>query len=103
MLDGDCHERSSDFIRNQAQEPAAISSISASYIFDIDDQIYRLDIPHNDGIMNGKLCGFWDREFPSMDQFSNHMKLFGYICNNCLNYFSNTPWFALVEADFNYI
>ena len=42
MLDGDCHERSSDFIRNQAQEPAAISSIFTSYIFDIDDQIVSI-------------------------------------------------------------
>ena len=59
--------------------------------------------PEVDGVTPGKLCGFCVKEFSKLEEFQNHMKCVGYICNNCLDFFSDMIWFPDAEADFHYI
>ena len=65
---------------------------------------YKLNIPeHFDGVSPGQLCGFCDQEYSVLDEFSDQLKRFGYICNNCLDHFSDMPWFTTAEAGLTYI
>ena len=38
-------------------------------------------------------CSYCDREFASWNDFLEHVKTFRYMCNNCLDYFPEKPWF----------
>ena len=65
---------------------------------------YKLNIPeHFDEVSPGQLCGFCDQEYSVIDDFSKQLKRFGYICNNCLDNFSDMPWFTIAEAHLPYI
>ena len=55
------------------------------------------------GTTAGKYCKFCDKEFSKLEDFQSHMMLSGYICNNCLDFFSDMPWFTDAEAYFKYV
>ena len=42
-------------------------------------------------------CNYCDKEFTNWDEFLKHMKYFKYMCNNCLDYFPEKPWFRTQE------
>ena len=79
-------------LKNMPDEKMCDAIRSPNPIPETDDQVYELEIRPQP---NGKLCAFCDKEFPSLNEFRTHMKHNGYICNNCLDYFSDMPWFAL--------
>ena len=41
-----------------------------------------------------KLCNFCNEEFENNADFIEYMKKFGFLCNNCLDYFSDKTWFC---------
>ena len=49
-------------------------------------------------LKENEVCRFCDEEFSSWDEFLTHLKLAGYyLCNNCLDYFSDKPWSSILE------
>ena len=89
-----------------SQPPHESSSIQEPYqstaCDEVDDLLYTLYGPGN-GLTAGNLCKFCDKEFSTLQDFRNHFKSSGYICNNCLDFSSDMLWFPQAEADFEYI
>ena len=50
-----------------------------------------------------KYCGFCDQECSNGDAFKKHLERYGFICNNCLDYFSDCAWFPEVESGLAYV
>ena len=75
---------------------------SAACDDNVDEVLYKLYGPGN-GLTAGNLCKFCDKEFSALQDFRSHFKKSGYICNNCLDFFSDMAWFSEAEADFKYI
>ena len=40
------------------------------------------------------LCIFCDKEFENWNEFLTHMNNSNFLCNNCLDYFTEKPWFS---------
>ena len=43
-------------------------------------------------------CKYCDEEFSTWKDFVEFMKRFSYMCNNCLDYFPDKPWFLTKEV-----
>ena len=39
-------------------------------------------------------CGYCDKEFANWNEFLEYMKVYNLMCNNCLDYFPEKPWFS---------
>ena len=50
--------------------------------------------------MTIKYCNFCDEDFDNVDEYAVHMKKHGFMCNNCLDYFSEKPWFSHANLAF---
>ena len=65
------------------------------------------DISHNlqtsATVNEVKYCDFCDQEFATYEAFMHHMKQAGFICNNCLDFFSDNSWFPEAEAGLTFI
>ena len=68
------------------------------------DGILDLSITGKDGFniitSNLKYCEFCDEDFMNLVDFSVHMKLYNFMCNNCLDYYAEKPWFNLDDFTF---
>ena len=42
-------------------------------------------------------CSYCEKEFANWKDFLEHVKNFSYMCNNCLDYFPDKPWFLTSE------
>ena len=47
-----------------------------------------------------KYCEFCDEDFMNKKDFSDHMQLYNFLCNNCVDYYDEKPWFSLDEFTF---
>ena len=47
--------------------------------------------------------GFCDEQCSNGDAFKKHLERYGFICNNCLDYFSDSVWFPEVESGLAYV
>ena len=54
----------------------------------------------DDESFRDKICKFCDEDFNNPKDYSAHMKLHGFMCNNCLDYFSDKPWFSHDDLTF---
>ena len=45
-------------------------------------------------------CRSCDLEFQSWNDYSQHMKTFSFMCSNCLDYFTEKPWFSISDLIF---
>ena len=62
------------------------------------------DAPVQESISEaGHYCGFCQKEFESLADFRESFHKCGFICNNCLDYFSDMPWFHEAEVEFLYV
>ena len=52
----------------------------------------------HEGLQSMKLCEFCETEFSTLHDFENHMKCVGFICNNCLDFYSDMKWFPEAES-----
>ena len=69
-------------------------SDSSCHIPQVDGAV---DMSYNCGVISQKgpkYCGFCDEEFYNREDFTIHMKLVRYKCNNCLDYFTDKQWFS---------
>ena len=72
--------------------------------FSVDYSGLQLRRPaHFDGVTPGQLCSFCDQDYTDIDDFSNQMKRYGYIYNNCLDHFSDMQRFSTVERDLTHV
>ena len=88
-----------DLCLNTSQEGPELE-----FAYSVDDSGLLLRRPvHFDGVSPGQLCSFCDQEYTNIDDFLNQMKRFGYICTNCLDHFSDMPWFLMAERYLTYV
>ena len=57
----------------------------------------------NEDFTAGKLCKFCETEFKTLSDFLSHMRRFGFVCNNCLDYYSDSPWYPEAEAQISFV
>ena len=48
-------------------------------------------------------CGFCETVYSLLEEFNNGMSRFGFICNNCLDFYSDMSWFQEAEADLKHV
>ena len=44
-----------------------------------------------------KLCRYCEEEFATMNDFLKHVEQNSYMCNNCHDYFTEKPWFSMLD------
>ena len=60
-------------------------------------------MPGHPAAATEKYCEFCDEEFTLIEDFRKHMNNHGYICSNCLDFFSDMSWFPTIEAELTFI
>ena len=55
---------------------------------------------HDENVLHQKLCRFCETEFAMLNDFKTHLRKFGFICYNCLDFYSDMAWYPEAEASF---
>ena len=57
---------------------------------------------HNENVLNHKLCRFCETEFALLNDFKTHLRKYGFICYNCLDFYSDMTWYPEAVADLRF-